>query len=84
MTSQIMRGFSLLLLISVVSCSKFSSKELVNLPVSEYRDLLDSSQAQIVFNYAQHFPNETQLSICIITGDSEKYVGIRRRNDSLA
>jgi CubicO group peptidase (beta-lactamase class C family) len=51
--------------------------------VSEFPGLLDSSQAEIVFNYAQHFPNETQLSICIITGDSEKYVGILRRNDSL-
>jgi CubicO group peptidase (beta-lactamase class C family) len=70
-------------LTSLVSCSKFNPKELVNLPVSENRGLLDSSQAQIVFNYAQHFPNETQLSIGFITGNSEKYVGIQRRNDSL-
>ena len=68
---------------SVVSCSKFNPRELVNLPVSENRDLLDSSQVHVVFNYAQHFPNGTQLSICIMEGDSEKYVGIQRRNDSL-
>jgi CubicO group peptidase (beta-lactamase class C family) len=55
----------------------------VNLPVSENRGLLDTSQAKAVFNYAQHFPNWTQLSICIINGDSEKYVGIQRRQDSL-
>jgi CubicO group peptidase (beta-lactamase class C family) len=73
----------LLLLTDVVSCSRFSSKELVNLPVSEKRELLDSSQAQIVFKYAQHFPNETQIAICIVRGDSEKYIGIQRRNDSL-
>ena len=83
MTSQKNVFFALFLSLSAVSCSLFNSKELGRLPVSEYPDLLDSSQAQIVFNYAQHFPNETQLSICIITGDSEKYVGILRRNDSL-
>jgi CubicO group peptidase (beta-lactamase class C family) len=76
-------SFGLVLSISTVSCSKFGFKGLVSLPVSENRDLLDSSQAQIVFNYAQHVPNETQLSICFISGDSEKYVGIQRRNDSL-
>ncbi len=74
---------SLVLLISAASCSRFIPRDLVNLPVSEHVDLLDSSQAQSVFSYAQHCPNETQLSICFITGDSEKYVGIQRRNDSL-
>lgn len=82
MTSRIAACFGLLLM-SAVSCSRFSSKELVNLPVPRNRDLLDSSQTQVVFKYAQHFPNETQLSICFIAGDSEKYVGIQRRNDSL-
>ncbi len=72
-----------MLSLSTVSCSLFGPKELARLPVSEYPGLLDSSQAQIVFNYARHFPNETQLSICIIIGDAEKFVGIERRNDSL-
>jgi CubicO group peptidase (beta-lactamase class C family) len=36
-----------------------------------------------VFDRAQYFPNGTQVSICIITGDSERYVGIERRHDSL-
>jgi CubicO group peptidase (beta-lactamase class C family) len=70
-------------LISAASCAKFAPKDLVNLPVSENRGLLDTSQAKAVFNYAQHFPNWTQLSLCIINGDSEKYVGVQRRNDSL-
>jgi CubicO group peptidase (beta-lactamase class C family) len=83
MTSRNIICLNLLLLISIVSCSKFGSNKLVSLPVAEHPDLLDTSQAQIVFNYAQHFPNETQLSICIIIGDSEKYIGILRRNDSL-
>jgi CubicO group peptidase (beta-lactamase class C family) len=76
-------SFLLILLITSVCCSPFRSKELVRLPVVNTANSLDSSQAQIVFKYAQYFPNGTQLSVCIITGDSEKYVGIERRNDSL-
>jgi CubicO group peptidase (beta-lactamase class C family) len=83
MTSQNTISVCFLLLISAASCAKFAPGELVKLPVSGNRDLLDSSQAQFVYAYAQHLPNETQLSICFITGDSEKYVGILRRNDSL-
>ncbi len=83
MTSRIELLLALLVSLTTCSCSLFSPKEPVRLPVSESPHLLDSSQAQVVFNYARHFPNETQLSLCIIIGDSEKYVGIERRNDSL-
>jgi len=72
-----------LLLIGVLSCSPFRSKELVPLPIFDNKNLLDSSQAQIVFNYSKYFPNETELDIAIITSEDEKYVGIKRRNDSL-
>ena len=70
-------------LLGLASCARFTPKELVNLPVSGNGELFDTSQSRIVFSYAQHFPNWTQLSICIIKGDSEQYVGIQRRNDSL-
>jgi hypothetical protein len=70
-------------LIVALSCSKPGSGELVNLPLAETRGLLDSAQVGLVFEYARHFPNGTQVSMCILTGDSEKYVGIRRLNDSL-
>ena len=83
MTSRETVYCGLSLLLGAVSCSRPGPRELVNLLIPENRNLLDSSQVQLVFNYAQHFPNGTQLSICIITGDSEKYVGIQRRNDSL-
>jgi CubicO group peptidase (beta-lactamase class C family) len=73
----------LLLLITTQSCAQLPQKKLVRLPVNNNHNLLDSSQAEIVFKYAQHFPNRTQMSICIITGEAEKYVGIERRNDSL-
>ena len=75
--------FTALLLVAVISYSLFRAKGLVKLPVVESQNSLDSSQAQAVFDRAQHFPNGTQLSICIITGDSEKYIGIERRNDAL-
>ncbi len=70
-------------LFAMASCSIFNAKELVKLPKTNSPNSLDSSQAQAVYDRAQYFPNGTQLSICIITGDTEKYVGIERRNDSL-
>ena len=74
---------SITVLFAVTSCSFFNGKELVRLPKTNSPHSLDSVQAQDVYDRAQHFPNGTQLSICIITGDTEKYVGIERRNDSL-
>jgi CubicO group peptidase (beta-lactamase class C family) len=71
------------LLLAVAACSRLVPKELVKLPVTDGPNRLDSSQARAVFERAQYFPNGTQFSICLITGDSEKYVGIQRRNDSL-
>ena len=68
---------------AVTSCSLFSPKELAKLPVTNTPNSLDSMQTQAVYDRSQYFPNGTQLSICIIKGDSEKYVGIERRNDSL-
>jgi CubicO group peptidase (beta-lactamase class C family) len=65
-----------------VSCSLLP-KKLARLPVSDSPYSLDSSQAEVVYKYAQHFPNGSQLSICIISPDSENYIGILRRNDSL-
>ena len=72
-----------LIFVTMLSCSILRSKELVRLPKANNQNSLDSSQAEIIYKYAQHYPNGTQLSICIITGDKENYVGIERRNDSL-
>ena len=73
----------LLLLFAATSCSVFTYRQLAKLPITSSPNSLDTSQVHAVFDRAQYFPNGTQLSICIITGDSEKYVGIDRRNDSL-
>ena len=75
--------FVALFFVVEISCSPVRPKEPVKLPVLDTPNSLDSSQAQAVFVRAQHFPNGTQLSLCIISGDSEKYIGIERRNDSL-
>lgn len=77
------KALFILLYLAVSSCSLFTHKKLVELPITNNQNSLDSSQAQAVFDHAQFFPNGTQLSICIIRGDSEVYVGIERRNDSL-
>jgi len=68
------------MLFVMASCSFFDAKELVKLPKTNSPNSLDSSQARAVYDRAQYFPNGTQLSLCIITGDTEKYVGIERRN----
>lgn len=71
------------LLILGLSCTPIRPAKLQRLPSAPGSIALDSVQSGIVFEYAQHFPNGTQLSICIIRGDSERYAGIERRNDSL-
>jgi CubicO group peptidase (beta-lactamase class C family) len=76
-------SFLCLLLICTVSCSPPRPKGLVKLPVVNNLDLLDSAQAQAVFKYFQYFPNETEIALVLMTGESQKHVGIRRRHDSL-
>lgn len=71
------------LFVVACSCSPVRTKDLAKLSVLKTRNLLDSSRAQAVFDRAQHFPNGTQIALCFIIGDSEQYVGIERRNDSL-
>ena len=82
-TIRTLKFFPIFSLLILVSCGPFRSKELVKLPTASIPYSLDSSQAQAVYDRAQHFPNGTQLSICIVLGDTEKYIGIERRNDSL-
>jgi CubicO group peptidase (beta-lactamase class C family) len=77
------KALSILIVLLVSACSLFTHRQLVMLPVANGRTSLDSAQAQAVYDRARFLPNGTQLSMCIITGDSEKYVGIERRNDSL-
>jgi len=72
----------ILLCFYFASCSLLP-KKLTRLPDSDSPNILDSAQAEVVYKYAQHFPNGSQLSICIITPDSEKFAGVLRRNDSL-
>jgi CubicO group peptidase (beta-lactamase class C family) len=83
MNKRITIGVLFFLFTTFQSCGQLHQKDLARLPLTNSHNSLDSSQAEIVYKYAQHFPNGTQLSLCIITGDSEKYFGIERRNDSL-
>jgi CubicO group peptidase (beta-lactamase class C family) len=75
--------YILLMMATILSCSILNSKDLVKLPKVNNENSLDSVQAEIIYKYAQHYPNGTQLSICILVDSEEKYVGIERRNDSL-
>ncbi len=69
--------------IAFMSCSRHEPASPVGLPAPENGGLLDSAQGGRVFDFLQHRPNGTQISLCIIVRDSERYAGILRRNDSL-
>jgi len=79
----LIKTLSIILILTYPSCSPYRPRELTTLPITSSPSSLDSSQRKAVFDRAQYFPNGTQISICIISGDSERYVGIERRNDSL-
>jgi len=66
-----------------MSCWRENPKELAKLPARYTGNCLDSSQAWEVFKRARYYPNGTALSMCILEGDSDIYIGIERRNDSL-
>ena len=70
-------------ILTIHSCSILHSKKLVKLPESNNLNSLDSVQAEIIYKYALNYPDSTQLSIGVLTGTKEKYVGIEWRNDSL-
>ncbi len=75
--------FFLLIVFTLPSCSPLTNRDPVKLPVAAGPHMLDSARAQAVFDHARYFPNGTQLSLCIIVGDSDNFVGVERRNDSL-
>ena len=77
------RNGALLLFWAVVSCSPPAPKQLVNALAENGNCQLDSAQIQTVFNYMQHFPNGSEVSIALIVGDSTSFVGTRRQNDSV-
>ncbi|NUN08442.1 MAG: beta-lactamase family protein [Ignavibacteriaceae bacterium] len=70
-------------LVCITSCIELPQKDPV-LPIPAYgNNPPDSSLEQIIFKYVKHFPNETEIAIGLISGDSTSYYGIKRRNDSL-
>jgi len=83
MSGIIVKSFFLCLLAVLTSCWRDNPTELTKLPARHTENSLDSSQAWEVFKRARYYPNGTELSICIVKGDSDKYIGVERRNDSL-
>lgn len=58
-------------------------KDLVNCLSANGQDVLTYEQKDILFKYSKNFPNESEFSIAIMEGDSVKYIGVKRQNDSL-
>lgn len=44
---------------------------------------IDSTQAALIFNKTDDFPNKTQVSIAIVTDSGTIYVGVLSRNDTI-
>ncbi|MBM4159633.1 MAG: beta-lactamase family protein [Ignavibacteria bacterium] len=82
-TNWVTRVSSWLILASLLSCSPPHPQRLVNAMRSNAACPLDSAQIQSVFNYMQHFPNESEVSIALLVGDSTSFIGVKRHNDSV-
>jgi len=72
-----------LLLAGASSCARYGTPELTGLPPAGTGGPLDSSQAAAVLRSARWCPEGTEIAIGLVGGDSTRYAGILRRNDSL-
>lgn len=66
--------------IFILSCGEGQVKEAVNALDAEQ---LSAEQTELIHQYSQDFPNDTELSIAFIDGERVSYYGIIRKNDSL-
>jgi CubicO group peptidase (beta-lactamase class C family) len=75
--------FISLFLFSVLnfSCTTHD-KELINLLNSDTH-LLNPEQINEIVKYSKLFPDETEYSIAFLNGDSVRYVGVKKENDTL-
>lgn len=76
-------AFISLFLFSVLnfSCS-IHDKELISLLNSD-NHILSHEQINEIIKYSKLFPDETEYSIAFLNGDSVRYVGIKKENDTL-
>lgn len=72
-----------LLVASAVSCSHQRRHELVSTLAGDRTCGLDSTRAQTMLGFMRRFPNESEVSVAILTDDSTSFFGVKRRNDSL-
>ncbi len=79
----IMLAVLTVIIIVVAVLTQPKPRKLVNTLPDANRDLLTAQQIDILYNYSIHFPNETEISIALMDGDSVKYIGLKRQNDSL-
>lgn len=81
--SNYLKIIACILVINILGCYQSRERELVQLPDESIQTSLDSTQKQIVFKYAENFPNGTDIAIAFVDGDSTNYFGLHRQNDSL-
>ena len=63
------------------ACSS-NDKELVSLLDSGHQ-LLNPHEVNEIVKYSKLFPNETEYAIAFLNGDSVRYVGVKKKNDTL-
>lgn len=76
-------AFISLFLFSILNFSCVThDKELINL-LNSNSHLLNSEQINEIVKYSKLFPNETEYSIAFLNGDSVRYIGVQKKNDTL-
>lgn len=59
-----------------------SERAINNIKVNQL-NFLTNKDIDMIYNYAKYFPNNTELSIALIHGNKEDFIGIKRQNDTL-
>lgn len=85
MTSKIWTNISFLCFLLpalwLISCTPTPPSEAANQLFAEKG--IDSTQAALIFNKTDNFPNNTQVSIAIVTDSGTVYLGVISRNDTI-
>lgn len=66
----------------IYGCGIVDNKELINYQCNN-ETIISHNQSELIFNKAYNFPNNTQISIALVNGDSTIFYGVKRENDTL-
>jgi CubicO group peptidase (beta-lactamase class C family) len=71
-----------ILILFILSSSYVLSQQAVNgIEINEHE--LTKTQAELLYNSSKSFPNETELSIAVIQNEKVRFIGLKRKNDTI-